>query len=1271
MSDNRPSVDLLAHLTEPQQRAVKTTDRDLLVSAAAGSGKTMVLAERCAALVCDVPEPARCQVDELLVLTFTEAAAGEMRSRIRKAIKKRLELASRNAYLENQLFLVEQASISTIHAFCLQLIQRWFPQADIDPQATVMPEDEADLLRREVLDRLFVELYGQTDELSTLFQELIDNYGSGQDRQIADIVLQMHGFYSSLADRDNWLERASSRLKRDAEDSWFSRIDEIQAERLKKELDLQSEHAKCLAATIRSQWPIAQTHADALETLALQLDGWHEQLDHQSANRWEEVARAITCFDFPQSRRKPPRLDEASSNAYDRAKACRDEVRKLFADRLVDGLCRFSSAALSEGLAQIAPPVATLCELVKRFDESYRDAKQERGAVDFNDLQRQAFQLLRDADDPSKPSEVARHLQTQYRYVLVDEFQDIDPLQEAIISLLSRSVIEGQSGNLFLVGDVKQSIYRFRLAEPDLFRQRVAKYSQHEVPGEVIHLQKNFRSRPTILEAINLFFDQLMTDEFGGSAYDENTRLNAGADYDVASNLHPAQLFSSPAVECHLLEPVTTQTQLTSASDDVSDDELEGIDREGHLIGQRIREWIGMDTGHHQKHVVERDSDGQLKTRPVAFRDIVILLRSLPHKAQPIADVLRRMGIPVSVGHDDAGFNSTEFRDVHSLLCILDNGQQDIPLAALLRSPLLNEPLDEDALLMIRLAGRGQPFYQAVSRYAEAGEDIDLRNQLRAIQAKINRYRENARQRPIAQVLWQVYEENHYLGYVLGLPDGQRRHENLLELHEQARQFGRFQRQGLQRFLRFLDDRMQQERGGSKSTVSDTEDAVRIMTIHNSKGLEFPVVILADAGKRFNLSDLRQPVLIDRDIGLALQAADSERQIRYPTLIYQLGREQQKRQALSEELRVLYVALTRAKEHLLIVGRCNPDLVENARVAGSSSSSNTLLALETASNPLAWIIAAVAAMPTEAVGWDDAASTSGGALITVTQYDRETTDAWRIPSTITPESELARSRYANLAPLPPDEPVAKSESILESIAHLEGSYPALELTTTPARVSVSEMKRRFNVDVFEPDEQPAPAAKRAFAAADPEFYAPNADDVHRLRGIATHRFLQWLDLAGHCDADDLARQLDAMVQAGKLSDVEAPLVMQEAVSWFLESDLGQRVRRQQEHVQREVPFVSSVDPQEWDQLLAKHDDRDVILLRGTVDLLLAGESGLEIIDYKTDRVQDVARRAQDYQLQIDAYARAMRGIYRQPVVHCYLVFLHAREFIEIQPQTAS
>ncbi len=1269
-------IDRSARLTVRQREAIRIADCSVLVSAAAGSGKTTVLAERCAGLVCDLPAGERCGIDELLVVTFTEAAAAEMRVRIAGAIRERLAARPDDRRLQEQLYLVDSAAISTIHAFCRALIERWFPQAGIDPQFTVLDEDEALLTRQEVLADLFTELYEAADGLGPAFRQLIDDYGAGEDAFLPPVILRMHAFTCSLAEPQAWLDKAASRFDPHDPDGLIARLDEIQSERLAEGLREYIDRARTVARAIRRAWPVAEACAADLDAAARHLG---EQLALlRGGTPWEEVARAVADRPPVFSARQPRKLCQADRDRYQQARKLCDKYKKSLKSKLQQAVCGTTRDELLEGLHRVGPHVRTLVGLVRAFDARYAAAKQAEGAVDFNDLQRLALNLLCEGGDTRRPSQVARRLQERFRHVLVDEFQDIDPLQEAILRLVSRESSDRLPDNLFAVGDIKQSIYRFRLAEPRLFADRAEAFAAPGSRGKLIHLQENHRSRPELIEAINLFFAPLMSRDFGGSDYDEHARLHAGAVYPP-SGTQPT--FGRPAVEVHIVEVDPSGAPGGDVVEDEAEEDdspqLEGVEYEACLIAGRILAWVRPPAGETPMMICQKPArpGDEPRLRPIRYGDIVILLRSLPHKAAPIAAVLRARGIPVVLDRADDSLDSTEFRDVHSLLRVLDNFRQDIPLAALLRSPLVGDPLNDEDLLRIRLSDRRAAFHEAVLAYRTGGDDVELRGRLDRLLARLEHYRDRVRREPVADVLWQVFEESQYPAFVSGLPDGARRRDRLVRIHDLARSFSRFSRQGLRRFLAFLDQVAAAERPGRPSAPAG-EDAVRIMTIHSSKGLEFPVVILADLAKAFNLVDIRADVLVDRETGVGIRAADPDRRLRYPTLSHHVVAGKVLAGVLAEELRILYVALTRAREHLVLVGRVRPS--ENASAAIPSAGSPGEAAsvprhqLLSARSYLDWVLAALAAAPTGKVRWPNGSSSKVSPdpepPIEVHHHPWSETQDWSIPSSADDRTAAVRNRLARLEGLPEGEPIGPKPAAQAVLARCAWEYPHLELTALPARISASELKRRWST-FFDPEERPAPIGADRDAWPWPAFLERPRDrrDASAARGLATHRLLELLDPTRPCDREDLRAQLEALVDRGAMSRREADDVALDDVAWFWQTDLGRMIRGGAWRIRREVPFVSRIPPESLDPAAAAADPGDVVLVRGMVDLLLTDGRSAIIVDFKTDRVgkREVPARSRAYAPQLDLYARAMSDIHRVPVMRRCLVFLHARTVVDL------
>jgi ATP-dependent helicase/nuclease subunit A len=1288
-------------LTRSQVEAIRTIGCNLLVSAAAGTGKTHVLAERCGYLVCDAKPP--CDVDRLLVVTFTEAAAAEMRTRIGQVIRRRIEATPTDARLHRQLGLLEAATITTIHAFCLQLVRRWFAKIGLDPNIEIMDPDEAVLVRHEVIETLFGALYaaGGRDKLAEGFRRLVDTYGMGRDERIAAMVLRLHAFVQSLPNPAAWLDRAGKhvRLGPDRE-SIPPEIEELRRTLLLDRIEVLGNAAKLEAEMVRSLYPAAGPIADQLDELTENLRGWYRDLrgakDPQSLDR---IIDAVAAFKFE---RLPPTrgLDEQAKAELAAARDLRATVTRRLDSELQKRAAVFKSREILDGLGRIGPHVATLVELTKAFDRQYAELKQSEGRVDFDDLERHAFTLLSADQDGTSPSEVAIQVQAEFEHVLVDEFQDVNPIQDAILRLAARQGTPAVPHNLFAVGDVKQSIYRFRLAEPEIFVRRVREYAEtasspqgHATGrGRVVWLQENFRSRPEVLDAVNAVFERLMLPKLAGLAYDEHARLKPGATYPAP----PEDSFGRPAAELHLIEKNVNETppDRTGFSDEppesIVDDEsgtaedspleYEAAEREAMLAGQRILELTGRAEGHRPMTVFEKNDDPAgppLRPRPIRFRDIVILLRATRNKANHFERVLREMDIPVYAALSTGYFSSTEVRDALSLLQLIDNSRQDIPLAAVLRSPLLGERMNESQLVEIRLHAPALPFHAAARKYAESGPDGKIAERLKGLYAQLDKWRNQLRRQPLSDVLWGILVETGYLAYVGGLRNGLQRRANLIRLHDRARQFGTFARQGLHRFLRFIEELERRELDpGTAAAVSEADDVVRIMSVHRSKGLEFPVVILADLGKQFNLADIRQTMLFDRTRFIGLPVVDRALGVTYPTLTSLAVADEISRQMRAEEMRILYVAMTRAREHLILIGTTPLDDLGRRWQRGLAGPGRVpLIDLVGARSTLDWLVPAAASMSQELVLWSDDPRPPSDAtvLFTVHQHDADAMAAWPSLDRGADLTAAALRPFAELAPAPAGDDRRREvdPQVNDVIARVTKPYPHASLGSIPAVVAASELKRRFAQDQEEGEGRatvgvPAPSLRLPRFAV--EIPTGGRSLTPAERGTLMHLVMQHVDLNGPCDLHGMVQQVDGMVARGLLSQEERRSIAFEPLVWFFTTELGRRLLAAPRRVHREVPFVLGVPPgRVAPGIDHKQAEQDVVLLRGTIDCLLTDNKDAEIIDFKTDAItrEDLGDRVNIYRPQIDIYAEAVRRIWGCSSTRRWLVFLGLLETVEV------
>lgn len=1304
--------------TDEQAEAIRLADRSLLVSAGAGSGKTAVLAERCAALVADGERP--CEVGELLVVTFTEAAAAEMRDRIGRALRGRLEQRPHDMRLRRQIALLDTASISTIHAFCRRLLTRFFADVGLDPAFTVLDECDAAMLRRDALDAVFDD-WNRRDNVSVeRLDALIAEPGRGREDAIRNVIEQLAAFLESTVDPDEWLNRAAARYMGTSPSSLAA---EWAAERtglLLDELDRQCEAADRADRVLRQFGPgQADAFLGVLEAFRAAARRWRDCLatigDGAST---DDVCAEMAAFEFaalPRRSKKLESLPASERAAFEAGKSELEAIRTRFTEKLKKGLARFSAANWAQGIAATAPHVATLIELCRDFRRRYAAAKRAQTGVDFADLERYTLHLLRDARDPQRRTPVADWLARRYAHVLVDEFQDVNPLQAEIIERVSRERVADGAKNLFVVGDVKQSIYRFRLAEPGLFlrREQAARTGGGNAELHAIALNKNFRSDAAVLHFVNALFERIMAPDLGGIAYDANARLVPATDAQQAA--------TAPAVDLYLLEDRVGDSQRAEgggeepetspgrretddeadatdnktrgrAAGDVTAADWERIEREGWLIADRIRQ-------------LRRENPR------LSYRDMVVLMRSPRRRAPLLARTLQKQGIPVYAELSGGFFDATETRDLLALLSVLDNARQDIPLATVLRSPLGVTALNDSQLAEIRVAaGRQAAFHEAVIAYAENGRDAALRDVLREALNRIASWRSAVRRRPLPEVLVDILRETGYEAYAAACPDGLQRLANINALHGYARRFATFRRQGLPRFLEFIEGlEREAEDLGAAPALPASADVVRIMSIHHSKGLEFPVVFVAELGKRFNFGDSRETVIFDRELGLGMHAVDARARVYYPTLPQRRVAHRVQREALAEELRILYVALTRAKHRLILVGTASANRVaqDRARFAGLPAPLPRSTR-ESAQSALDWIVPALASLSDDHVEWRDAPSEArtSARLCGVTKIAADAMTDWRLGTTYTAGVRERLAAFADLkriddGPFSGAPAAAPAESAIDDwLAGLTARYPHARLATLPAVVAASRLKRRFGADRDDEDPvamldgagsdstrrqstqevdvvggPPRPAVN-VFPTrlARPLFIARAGEAASdaTTRGTWTHAFLEYVDLAGACDLAGLREQAEAMVQRGRLEVGARDAIDFDALAWFFATGLGGRLRAAAGKELREAPFVYRMSPAALNAAVRPAGPEDVVLVRGMIDCLFPIANGHVLIDYKTDHITpDVVPARRDlYAPQLRAYADAAEAIWRIRVTERYLVFLGPRQFVLLEETAA-
>ncbi|KAB3539257.1 helicase-exonuclease AddAB subunit AddA [Bacillus safensis] len=1214
--------------TDDQWEAIVSEGQDILVAAAAGSGKTAVLVERLIRKMTRPEDPV--DVDRLLVVTFTNASAVEMKHRITEALEKELAKNPGSLHMRRQLSLMNRANISTLHSFCLQVLRTFYYEIDLDPGFRLADQTEGELLGDEVLDELFEDEYKAG---KPAFFELVDRYTSDRhDLDLQWLVKRIYEFSRSHPSPEQWMRAFLSLYDVDAQ----TKVEQLPFYPYIKE-DLSLVFRSCLellerALTLSKEpggpAPRAENFIDDLEQV-------NELIRHQ--DDFEKLYELLPNINF--KRLKTCKGDEYDPVLLEKATDARNQAKKHL-EKLKDEYFMRSPAQHLKSLAEMKPVVETLVELVIQFGQRFERAKQEKSIVDFSDLEHYCLRILaeQDAEGNLIETEAAKYYQQQFEEVLVDEYQDTNLVQETILKLVSKGE-HAAEGNLFMVGDVKQSIYRFRLAEPMLFLTKYKQFTPDgKETGKRIDLNKNFRSRSDVLDSTNFLFKQLMGETVGEIEYDEQAELKLGASY--------------PESEDTTTEMLLVHLDQQEAETDEEREELETVQLEARVIAKKIRQLV-------EQPFQVYDSKQQM-TRNLQYRDIVILLRSMPWAPQMMEE-LKKQGIPVYANLSSGYFEATEVSVILSLLKVIDNPYQDIPLAAVLRSPIVH--LDENEMALIRTSDKKGTYYDAVKAFMSGTHsDHPTCKKLERFFRLLRKWRDFSMNHSVAELIWEVYRDTQYLDYVGGMPGGKQRQANLRALYDRAKQYEKAAFRGLFRFLRFIE-RMQ-ERGddlGAAKTFSETEDVVRMMTIHSSKGLEFPVVFTAGLGRNFNMMDLNQSYLLDKELGFGSKYIHPELRISYATLPLVAMKKKMRKELLSEELRVLYVALTRAKEKLFLVGSVKNQVKALSKWQNAATGEDWLLPdferyqSKTYLDFIGPALIRHQAMSSilEETG-DVVLSHPSAFTISFTQASDLLKEDMSLEKK--QQDEVVQALMDGL-------PVEGYGDADEKVAErLSWRYPYLAASQVGTKQSVSEIKRMKEIQ----DEYSVPSSlRRAHATLydRPAFMKKKALTAAE-QGTAMHTVMQHIPLSSDEPLDEIRidQLLDSLQQRDLLTNEQVQSIDQEGISAFFSTSIGQKLLKA-DWVKREVSFSMVLPVKE----VYSHIDAEgePVLIQGMIDCLFETDGKLYLLDYKTDRVQGrytggleaaVPILKKRYETQIALYAQAVERLTNRTLEEKILYF---------------
>ena len=1254
--------------TSKQQEVIDSRNRNLLVSAAAGSGKTAVLVERIIQMISEGDRPL--DIDQLLIMTFTNAAAAEMRERIGAAVEQKLKERPEDEHLWLQAALIPQAQITTIDSFCLNIIRSHYNSLDIDPAFRMGDEGELSLLRGDCMGEMLENCY---DEADAEFARFVEHFGRGKsDRGIEDVILQAWQFSQSHPWPGEWLASCQKELEEESilemeESPWMVFLMEDVARQME---ELSGQLGEALQVCLEENGPLAY------EPMLISDRSKIEAIGRAAATgSFEALYNSLQNMSFGRLASIRSKDIDGDKKAF--VSACRDRVKKAVAKcRELYG--QQSPEEVVESMRGTRTVIRELLRLTGMFDQAYRDAKRERNVLDFNDLEHLALEVLYEREETGdgeetvfrRPSQVADELSRQYEEILVDEYQDSNYVQEALITGISRE----RSGhpNVFMVGDVKQSIYRFRLARPELFMDKYETYSRERGPRQMIELQQNFRSRESVLTSVNDVFYQIMTKNLGGITYTPETALYPGAKFEEVSGktvldpeadagksgsreAAPVSLKAGTPTELLLVDTgADTLRQLDEDSLDYTAKELEA-----RLIAGRIRQLVSEDQG---ILVWDKSRGGYRRAR---YGDMVILLRSMSGWSEVFVNVLMNEGIPAFAQTRTGYFNTVEVETILSLLSVVDNPMQDIPLAAVMRSPIVGMDDEEMAWMMAvykRNSKKGQDrgVYGAWKLWLEEGwitvglsgipvktaHSISFKS--RRLSVLMERLRGEARHLPIHELLYRVYRESGYYDYVSAMPAGETRRANLDMLVEKAAAYESTSYKGLFHFVRYIEKLKKFDTDfGEASVAGEQDNTVRIMSIHKSKGLEFPVVFLAGLGKRFNKQDAYGQILLDADLGAAADFLDLELRVKAPTLKKQALKRRTELETMGEELRVLYVAMTRAKEKLIMTAadKSLENKLGKWKDIPLSQGQLPYTILASANSCLDWLLMAQPAIP---------ASHMEMRQIQVKDLIGEEITRQII-------RKMKKEDLLNLD----GKRVYDAAFGTHLREVLEYEYPYESDIGLYAMVSVSELKKQSQIgrteDAIGTDsgnlegialgELKALTGSRDMTGSGPGESGEQKKTVSAgpnraaLRGTAYHAVLEHIHFHEIHGLAEVKPVVDKLLEGGFL-DQEAHDFINPKVIWnFLSSPLGKRMAKAQSEgrIHKEQQFIIGIPARE----MGLGDSDELVLIQGIIDAYLEEEDGLVLIDYKTDHVpegdpkQGAKMLAERYRVQLDYYERAL------------------------------
>lgn len=1228
--------------TKEQSQAINEKGSNILVAAAAGSGKTAVLVERIINKIINE----NIDIDKLLVVTFTNAAASEMRERILDAIYKKLEEYPENQNLQRQITLINKASICTIDSFCLEVVRNNFFELDnISPNFRIADTTEIELLKQEVIEDIFEEKYENQDEN---FSKLINTYTSYRDdTPLKELVLKIYSYIQSSPFPEEWLKEKIEMFNlKDKLNEDFSKtpwgnillkeieeeiIDDIKTlEDIKKELDLDSE--------LESFSQVVRSDLDFLKIL------------QENINNWDKLYEIYNKMSFVSWPRK-----KIESDLKEYAKNVRDDVKKKFSSKLSKILICNSEEA-NQDIFDMYEILLKLKNLILEFGKEFSKRKRLKNMVDFNDIEHLALDILiKKQEDKIEITDVAKRYQKKFIEIAIDEYQDSNLVQEYILTSISNN------NNIFMVGDVKQSIYKFRQAMPELFISKYKTYKNKENKSEndnlKIQLFKNFRSRKNVLDFTNLIFENIMSGSLGDIEYNKEEYLNLGADYkEIEQNLK---------AEIDIINLKDQENEEENTSEILEEEEnterLENIQLEARFVASKIKELI-----ENKFQVFDRKKNC---FRDIKYKDIVVLLRSTKTSAPIFEEEIINLDMPVFSDSSQEYLDSIEIENIMSLLRIIDNPIQDIPLVTVLRSNI--GKFTDDELVEIRLSDKYDNFYNAMQK-AKINVGKNLQEKIEKFLTNLEKWRKEQEYLALDEFVWKLYSDTGYYNYVGLMPNGELRQANLKMLFERAKQFETASFKGLYNFINFIE-KLKLSSGdlGSAKLIGENDDVIRIMSIHKSKGLEFPVVFLANTGKQFNLMDLNKNILLHQELGIGVKYINYDKQVQYDTLSKSAIKSKVFTETLSEEMRILYVALTRAKEKLYITGTMNDyeKEIEKMKIQVERYSKNgnkiNQILIKKYKKYLDWI---------NLVYLYEKGNTKDLIEYNVLEKEEIIKKCKRIEQEEIDVVKMLEEHKKD------KEEIKKIEEILNF------EYKHKLATTIPTMSSVTQIKQmQDNIkgskvrkeDKEEAVQKPEKSnllkkskevkerkEERMTTFDKPKFLKEDKEDklTNAEKGTLVHLCMQHLNEKVEYNLEKIKELVEELERKEIITSKEKENINLYKILEFTKSNIWKEMKKAKK-VYKERPFFINIPAKE----IYKEEIEEKILIQGIIDLYYINENDeIILVDYKTDYVErgKEQKLIEKYKKQLELYCKAIEEANKKQVSRIYIYSVYLGREIE-------